>query len=105
MQGQTGSHFEPRAVPPPLPNKCDWEVDPSELDFSSSARIGKVASPRVFYSFRLYCHCKLYSRRYRDVNFKTCFLCFRQLFVLLMLMFLGVDMGYSVRFIMLCIET
>ncbi|KAI5387378.1 hypothetical protein KIW84_073490 [Lathyrus oleraceus] len=39
--GQTGSHFEPRAVPPPLPNKCDWEVDPSELDFSSSARIGK----------------------------------------------------------------
>lgn len=56
LQGQTGSHFEPRAVPPPLPNKCDWEVDPSELDFSSSARIGKVASPRAFYSFRLYCH-------------------------------------------------
>lgn len=39
--GQTGSHFEPRAVLPPLPNKCDWEIDPSELDFSSSARIGK----------------------------------------------------------------
>ncbi|KAK2381052.1 hypothetical protein P8452_37140 [Trifolium repens] len=39
--GQTGSHFEPRVVPPPLPNKCDWEVDPSELDFSSAARIGK----------------------------------------------------------------
>ncbi|PNY00249.1 dual specificity protein kinase spla-like protein, partial [Trifolium pratense] len=39
--GQTGSHFETRVVPPPLPNKCDWEVDPSELDFSSAARIGK----------------------------------------------------------------
>ncbi|VFQ66667.1 unnamed protein product [Cuscuta campestris] len=39
--GQNGSHFEPRAVPPPLPNKCDWEVDPTELDFSNSAIIGK----------------------------------------------------------------
>ncbi|OIW21020.1 hypothetical protein TanjilG_27383 [Lupinus angustifolius] len=39
--GQNGSHFEPNTVPPPLPNKCDWEVDPSELDFSNSARIGK----------------------------------------------------------------
>ncbi|CAI9096546.1 OLC1v1032727C1 [Oldenlandia corymbosa var. corymbosa] len=39
--GQNGSHFEPRAVPPPLPNKCDWEIDPSELDFSNSAIIGK----------------------------------------------------------------
>lgn len=42
LQGQNGSHFEPRPVPPPLPNKCDWEVDPSELDFSNSAIIGKV---------------------------------------------------------------
>ncbi|KAJ0038474.1 hypothetical protein Pint_23581 [Pistacia integerrima] len=39
--GQTGSHFEPKPVPPPLPNKCDWEIEPSELDFSNSAIIGK----------------------------------------------------------------
>ncbi|PHU02444.1 hypothetical protein BC332_27695 [Capsicum chinense] len=39
--GQNGSHFEPRAVAPPLPNKCDWEIDPTELDFSNSAMIGK----------------------------------------------------------------
>lgn len=39
--GQSGSHFEPKPVAPPLPNKCDWEIDPSELDFSNSAIIGK----------------------------------------------------------------
>ncbi|POO03481.1 Serine/threonine protein kinase [Trema orientale] len=39
--GQTGSHFEPKPVPPPLPNKCDWEIEPSELDFSNSTIIGK----------------------------------------------------------------
>ncbi|GLT27831.1 hypothetical protein SLA2020_028020 [Shorea laevis] len=39
--GQTGSHFEPKPVLPPLPNKCDWEIDPSELDFSNSSIIGK----------------------------------------------------------------
>ncbi|KAK4263495.1 hypothetical protein QN277_028894 [Acacia crassicarpa] len=39
--GQNGSHFEPKPVAPPLPNKCDWEIDPSELDFTNSVRIGK----------------------------------------------------------------
>ncbi|RDY04864.1 Serine/threonine-protein kinase STY46 [Mucuna pruriens] len=39
--GQNGSHFESKPVPPPLPNKCDWEIEPSELDFSNSTRIGK----------------------------------------------------------------
>ncbi|XP_058082871.1 serine/threonine-protein kinase VIK isoform X1 [Magnolia sinica] len=39
--GQNGSHFEPKPVAPPLPNKCDWEIDPSELDFSNSTVIGK----------------------------------------------------------------
>ncbi|GAA0184936.1 non-receptor serine/threonine protein kinase [Lithospermum erythrorhizon] len=39
--GHNGSHFEPRPVQPPLPNKCDWEIDPSELDFSNAHLIGK----------------------------------------------------------------
>ncbi|XP_075485224.1 serine/threonine-protein kinase VIK-like isoform X1 [Primulina tabacum] len=39
--GQSGSHFEPRPVPPPLPKKCDWEIDPNELDFSGAILIGK----------------------------------------------------------------
>ncbi|XP_058194275.1 serine/threonine-protein kinase VIK-like [Rhododendron vialii] len=39
--GQNGSHFEQKPVPPPLPNKCDWEIEPSELDFSTSNIIGK----------------------------------------------------------------
>ncbi|CAA2966474.1 serine threonine- kinase STY46 [Olea europaea subsp. europaea] len=41
LQGQNGSHFEPRPVPPPLPNKCDWEIDPGELDFTNATIIGK----------------------------------------------------------------
>ncbi|KAJ6987723.1 hypothetical protein NC653_020852 [Populus alba x Populus x berolinensis] len=40
--GQNGSHFEPKPVPPPLTNKCDWEIEPSELDFSNSNIIGKM---------------------------------------------------------------
>ncbi|XP_055962160.1 serine/threonine-protein kinase VIK-like [Mercurialis annua] len=39
--GQNGSHLEPKPVAPPLPNKCDCEIDPSELDFSNSANTGK----------------------------------------------------------------
>jgi hypothetical protein len=42
FQGQNGSHNEPRPVLPPLSNKCDWEIDPTELDFSISTIIGKV---------------------------------------------------------------
>lgn len=43
LQGQNGSHFEPKPVAPPLPNKCDWEVEPTELDFSTAIIIGKVS--------------------------------------------------------------
>ncbi|CAL9038738.1 unnamed protein product [Musa banksii] len=39
--GHDGSHFEQKPVPPPLPNKCDWEIEPSELDFSTATIIGK----------------------------------------------------------------
>ncbi|XP_051145598.1 integrin-linked protein kinase 1-like [Andrographis paniculata] len=39
--GQNGSHFEPKPLPPPLPKKCDWEIDPDELDFSSAILVGK----------------------------------------------------------------
>ncbi|KAK4430030.1 Integrin-linked protein kinase [Sesamum alatum] len=39
--GQNGSHYERRHVPPPLPNKRHWEIDPVELDFSNSTLIGK----------------------------------------------------------------
>ena len=57
MQGQNGSHFEARPVPPPLPNKCDWEVDPSEIDFSNSTRIGKVVHLTPSPIFSLFqCH-------------------------------------------------
>ena len=36
VQGQNGSHFEPKPVAPPLPNKCDWEIEPAELNFAGS---------------------------------------------------------------------
>ncbi|KAK1260492.1 Serine/threonine-protein kinase EDR1 [Acorus gramineus] len=49
--GQNGSHFEPRPVPPPLPSKCDWEIDPSELDFSASAVIGKGSFGEILRAF------------------------------------------------------
>ncbi|KAL4569505.1 hypothetical protein LXL04_025144 [Taraxacum kok-saghyz] len=39
--GQNGSHSEPKPVLPPLSNKCDWEIDPVELDFTSAHTVGK----------------------------------------------------------------
>ncbi|KAJ0987443.1 hypothetical protein J5N97_005799 [Dioscorea zingiberensis] len=49
--GQNGSHFEPKPVPPPLPNKCDWEIDPSELDFSTSTVIGKGSFGEILIAY------------------------------------------------------
>nr|GEW55808.1 integrin-linked protein kinase 1-like [Tanacetum cinerariifolium] len=39
--GQNGSHSEPKPVMPPLSNKCDWEIDPVELDFTNAHIVGK----------------------------------------------------------------
>ncbi|CAD6341263.1 unnamed protein product [Miscanthus lutarioriparius] len=39
--GKTGSHFEPKTIPPPLTNKADWEINPLELDFTKAQVIGK----------------------------------------------------------------
>ncbi|CAL5085795.1 unnamed protein product [Urochloa decumbens] len=39
--GKTGSHFEPKTIPPPLTNKADWEINPLELDFAKAVVIGK----------------------------------------------------------------
>ncbi|TVU37725.1 hypothetical protein EJB05_11056, partial [Eragrostis curvula] len=39
--GKTGSHFEPKTIPPPLTNKADWEINPLELDFTKAVMIGK----------------------------------------------------------------
>ncbi|RXH83701.1 hypothetical protein DVH24_005954 [Malus domestica] len=33
---------EKKPVPPPLPSKRDWEIEPSELDFTNSFTIGNV---------------------------------------------------------------
>ncbi|KAL0385893.1 UNVERIFIED_CONTAM: Integrin-linked protein kinase [Sesamum radiatum] len=41
LLGLNGSHHERSHVPPPLPNKIHWEIDPAELDFSNSTLIGK----------------------------------------------------------------
>ncbi|XP_020575534.1 serine/threonine-protein kinase STY8 [Phalaenopsis equestris] len=49
--GQNGSHFEPKPVLPPLPHKCDWEIDPSELDFSSSSVVGKGSFGEILKAF------------------------------------------------------
>ncbi|WOH12589.1 hypothetical protein DCAR_0832095 [Daucus carota subsp. sativus] len=49
--GQNGSHFEPKPVAPPLPNKCDWEVEPTELDFSSAIIIGKGSFGEILKAF------------------------------------------------------
>ncbi|OAY59451.1 integrin-linked protein kinase 1 [Manihot esculenta] len=49
--GQNGSHFEPKPVAPPLPSKCDWEIDPSELDFSNSAIIGKGSFGQILKAY------------------------------------------------------
>jgi len=71
-QGQTGSHSEHSPVLPPLPNKCDWEVDPSELDFSNSVCIGKVFST---FSWSRW-HCTL-SRSYFEFLNLHCIYCGR----------------------------
>lgn len=39
--GNHGSRFEAKQVAPPLPQKCDWEIDPNELDLSNYTLIGK----------------------------------------------------------------
>ncbi|PSS28761.1 Dual specificity protein kinase [Actinidia chinensis var. chinensis] len=49
--GQNGSHFESKPVPPPLPKKCDWEIDPTELDFSNSNTIGKGSFGEILTAF------------------------------------------------------
>eukprot|EP01018_Ginkgo_biloba_P008977 Gb_36893 [translate_table: standard] len=41
--GNHGSRLEAKAVSPPLPQKCDWEIDPSELDLLNCSLIGKLA--------------------------------------------------------------
>lgn len=39
--GNHGSRLEAKQVAPPLPQKCDWEIDPKELDLSNFTLIGK----------------------------------------------------------------
>lgn len=39
--GNHGLGFRSTCVTPPLPQNCDWEVDPSELDFTKGRVIGK----------------------------------------------------------------
>ncbi|KAK4403046.1 Integrin-linked protein kinase [Sesamum angolense] len=49
--GQNGSHYQRRHVPPPLPNKIHWEIDPAELDFSNSTLIGKGSSGEILKAY------------------------------------------------------
>ena len=42
IKGTHGSRLGGEDAVPPLPQRCDWEIDPNELDFSSSVIIGKV---------------------------------------------------------------
>eukprot|EP00250_Pteridium_aquilinum_P015414 c22565_g4_i2 orf=1921-3243(-) len=39
--GSHGSRLEPRVVAPPVPQRRDWEIDPSEININKSAIIGK----------------------------------------------------------------
>ncbi|KAH7283783.1 hypothetical protein KP509_34G023800 [Ceratopteris richardii] len=41
VMGSHGSRLEPKDVAPPVPQRCDWEIDPNEIDFQKSTIIGK----------------------------------------------------------------
>ncbi|MCO5614651.1 hypothetical protein L7F22_068935 [Adiantum nelumboides] len=41
VMGSHGSRLEPKDVAPPVPQRCDWEIDPSEIELQKSAIIGK----------------------------------------------------------------
>eukprot|EP00252_Welwitschia_mirabilis_P011049 TRINITY_DN2486_c0_g1_i10.p1 TRINITY_DN2486_c0_g1~~TRINITY_DN2486_c0_g1_i10.p1 ORF type:complete len:414 (-),score=77.09 TRINITY_DN2486_c0_g1_i10:208-1449(-) len=47
-QGNHGNRLGTRTVAPPHLQSCDWEIDPLELDFSSSILIGKGAFGEIW---------------------------------------------------------